>query len=105
MNKRTFTLELTTKPNGNFKVFIEEIEEIIRRGVAGYGSVSIQNNCQFQIVEQIVEPSQNKTIQLLEKAESVLSDSEHRYHWSVAKELRNHLDELQGKNKENEDKS
>jgi len=97
MNKRTFTVEID---DSDYETPLSEteLEDSLRLGFyeKGLGNISILS-VEKQIVEQTVERPQNKTIQLLEKAESVLSDSEHRYHWVVSQELRNHLDEIHEK--------
>ena len=97
MNKRTFTLEIELPEryeNGLSEAFIKAN---IQRAIEHLNPCLWSDEYVVGVVEQSVERPSNKTIQLLEKAERALSDSEFYSDRCFAREIEKHLEKLWGK--------
>lgn len=97
MNKRTFVLEIN-REGVDCGLTLESILESYLTDETEQKS----NHPPFVLVreinvEQNVERPQNKTIELLEKAESILSDSETHYHRCFSRDIEKHLEEIRRK--------
>ena len=99
MNKQKFTIEIDSSDYAE-PISVTYLMAMLRMGfseanMSNLSILSIEENN----VEQNVERPSNKTIELLEKAESILSDSEYHYHRCFSRDIEEHLKEIRGETK------